>query len=185
MRNIHPNIEGIFKKYYKELCFISLHYVNNLEEAEDVVQEVFVKLISKNKFIEIQNYEAYLRIAVRNSSLRSLEKSQKNILLNEEYYNIEEDDISDEEINQLEMEARLYQQINKLPKTCQKAFLYCAIDGLTYQEAADKMDISINTVKTHIKKAYKILRESFGSMLLSMISSKTDKQKSYFRLFIS
>jgi RNA polymerase sigma-70 factor (ECF subfamily) len=145
-------IERVFKEYYKELCFISLHYVNNLTEAEDVVQELFVTILSKNKAGEIQNFEAYLRRAVRNASLRYLEKQKRTIPIANEVFNIKDENISEEEIKEIDREAELYRHINKLPDACKKVFLLCAIDGLKYQEAADKLEISVNTVKTQVKK---------------------------------
>jgi RNA polymerase sigma-70 factor (ECF subfamily) len=177
------NIETIFRKYYKELCFISLHYVNNLTEAEDVVQELFVTILSKNNVDEIQNFEAYLRRAVRNASLRYLEKRKNTIPIANEIFDMKDENLSDEEIKQIDHEAELYRHINELPDACKKVFLLCAIDGLKYQEAADKLGISVNTVKTQVKKAYKILRASFGSFLLTMLISKNKKAKSYQQLF--
>lgn len=169
------NIEKIFKEYYNELCFISLHYVNNLEEAEDVVQEVFVKILSQDKVKNIRNPKAYLRIAVRNTSIRYIERRKKTVQLEEEISDIPDVITSEDQAELMEKEAELYRHIKNLPEACRKVFLLCVIDGLKYYEASEKLNISVNTVKTHIRKAYKLLRESFGTIIMFMLPLKTKK----------
>lgn len=160
MNNTPHNIKDVFKKYYKELCFISLRYVKDLSESEDVVQDVFLKILSQNKFSKIKNPEAYLRIAVRNASIRSIEKSRRTIAFDPQSFLFLCDDSSEEITDYLNKEAELYRQIEKLPKVCREVFLMCGLDGLKYQDAADKLNVSINTIKTHMKKAYKNIRAS-------------------------
>ena len=69
---------------------------------------------------------------------------------------------------------RLRQSVEKLPRQTKVVFRMCFLDGKKYQETADALAISINTVKTHINKALRILREEYSdySLLLVILSSK-------------
>ncbi len=146
--------------------------MSNLDEAEDVVQDVFVKILSRNKLNEIKNPEAYLRIAVRNASIRSLEKKKKSLPIDEQ---LPDPSLSlSEETKKTEAkEIALLKQIEKLPEGCRKVFLLCGLDGLKYQEAADKLNLSVNTVKSQMQKAYKMLRESLGGFIMLLFAKKS------------
>ena len=68
----------------------------------------------------------------------------------------------------------LYRMINRLPDECRKIFLMAALDDMKYQEIADALQISVNTVKTQMKIALRFLREhlnkdSFSSILLFFV----------------
>jgi RNA polymerase sigma-70 factor (ECF subfamily) len=63
----------------------------------------------------------------------------------------------------------LQQSINNLPLGCKNVFELCALDGYKYSSAADHLGISVNTVKTQMKKAYKILRHDLKNYYLLIL----------------
>ncbi len=163
------HIELIFKENYKELCFLAHNYLADLDEAQDVVQDVFVKLLTtQNK--PITNYNAYLKTAVRNSCLKRLRDS-KLVLLQDIDSRFETDkyEFEQEEIKREEAQLKLYRAIEHLPPQCKKIFVLCVVEGMTYPKAAETLEVSANTIKTHIKRAYKMLRVSLSESQISYV----------------
>lgn len=169
-------VEVAFKKEYKQLCILSYYYLKDINEAKDVVQDIFVKIIEQNKAPELKNINSYLKTAVRNASLKRIKK--KNLLspIDDSYLFYHQNNTEEEEKIALQNKIELYKQIDLLPEQCKKVFLLCVVDNLKYQEAADTLKISVNTVKTQIKKAYKTLRSSLKDtkLLLFIFSKKSD-----------
>lgn len=155
-------IELIFKKEYKQLCILSYFYLKDIDEAEDVVQDIFVKIIEQNKYEELRNIKSYLKTAVRNASLKHIQKKKEVSLVNEYQLFYNQSFTEEQEKQALNNKLEIYKKLNLLPEQCKLVFLLCVIDGLKYKEAADFLNISVNTVKTQMKKAYKILRESLA-----------------------
>ncbi len=167
-------IEVIFKKNYKELCIISYYYLNDINEAKDVVQDIFVKMIEQNKSAEIKNIKGYLKTAVRNASLKRIQKKKFVLPIDEHHLFYHDGNTAEQEALALKSKINLYKQIDLLPKQCKKVFLLCVLDDYKYQETADILEISVNTVKTQMKKAFKILRSSLKDthLLLFLFSGK-------------
>jgi RNA polymerase sigma-70 factor (ECF subfamily) len=166
-------IENFFREYYTELCFLSYQYVNNVRDSEDVVQDVFVKIINQENYLNIENLSAYFRTAVRNASLKKVQRTKKLISLNDQMLDsLESGNIEDLESIHVEKWNFINERIDKLPPKCKKFFLLCALNGMKYQEAANSQNVSINTVKTQIKKAYKLLRKSVEEVNLFLLFYK-------------
>jgi RNA polymerase sigma-70 factor (ECF subfamily) len=160
--------EKLFKDNYSGLCRYANRYVKDMDSAEEVVQDMFVKLWEKREQIEIRGATLpYLMSAVRNSSLNWIK--HKNIVSN--YERDEQVKISidssqfEEEMADMEIESAIYNAMEKLPEQRKKVFQLSRIDGLKYQEIADKLGISIKTVEAQMGKALKQLRESLKDYL--------------------
>lgn len=107
----------------------------------------------------VQNLKAYMYQAVRNRSLSLIAGRQPQTdpaLLAA----MEEDTTEEERIIRSERDACLWTAIDHLPTERKKVFLLSKRDGLTYQEIADELGISIKTVEHQISKALKTLRET-------------------------
>ncbi|PXX22867.1 RNA polymerase sigma factor [Arenibacter sp. ARW7G5Y1] len=153
-------IEIIFKKHYKDLCLIAYNYLQDVSDAEDIVQEVFISILRNKKIGNIANVKSYLWQCVKNACINKLKREKKLYCLNEAY-TLDYNYISkEEEMICLENQLYLYQQIDLLPKQCKKIFLKCAINGDGYKQVSEDLEISVNAVKNQIKRAYKFLRES-------------------------
>jgi len=169
-------VESLFLENYKDLCIYAYYYLKDINEAEDVVQDIFVKIMEHGKIDEIENAKSYLKIAVKNASLKKIHVKRKD-RENEQFVSKDslfysEQNTEAQELEALKKKADLYKQIDMLPTQCRKIFLLCVLDGLKYKEAADILNISVNTVKTQIKKAFKILRNSLKSIYLALIFVK-------------
>lgn len=153
------SVEEIFKANYKELCVTAYYYLKDISEAEDLVQDIFVKIIEQHKVEQVNNMVGYLRAAVRNESLKRIKKRGQTQPIEENMLFYNETATEEENALALKKKIELYKQIEALPEQCKKVFLLSVVDDLKYQEVADTLNISINTVKTQMKKAFKTLRE--------------------------
>lgn len=148
--------EKIFKALYLPLGMYALKYVEDTDIAEDMVQEAFVKVwhhLSEGK--DIGNLKSYIYMAVRNECI--------NYLRIHKYTASEDDladvpDVSDDDIDTSERDARLWRAIDSLPDRCREIFLMSKRDGMSNEEIATELDISIKTVKNQMTKAYERLR---------------------------
>ena len=158
----------VFQQYYRPLCLYALHYLHDLDEAEDVVQDCFVRLLEAEKrdanssvsslsLLNPQNLKSFLYAAVRNACIDKLRR--KNPIVQ----NISPSDlsgvISDEQaVDSSSREAELWTAIELLPERCREIFLMSKRDGMTYREIAEELCLSEKTVEHQISKALKTLR---------------------------
>jgi RNA polymerase sigma factor, sigma-70 family len=151
--------EHSFKELYRPLCLSSLRITTCLDDAEDIVQQVFTEAWTKlQEGVVIDNLKAYLYSAVRNRSL-SLISQKINSLTTEQFADTE--DLSEEErVYEAERDARLWNAIEALPPARKEIFLLSKRDGLKYQEIADCLNLSVKTVENQIGKALKSLRDT-------------------------
>ncbi|MDY3267666.1 MAG: RNA polymerase sigma-70 factor [Phocaeicola sp.] len=148
-----------FIQHYRPLCLFALHYLKDIDNAEDIVQDCFTELWErKDNQTNIADIKPYLYTMVRN---RCIDVLRKESLID---CNIEPSDleglISDEECEERSYdEARMWTAIDSLPEKCREVFLLTKRDGMKYEEIADRMNISVNTVKNQMNKALKIIKE--------------------------
>lgn len=155
--------ETYYKDHYKEFFLASYKYVKKTALAEEIVNDVFLKIWEDAERIVIESsLKAYLYRAVINRSINALNKQKKEdqhqkelIILQQDHY-----DIKEMELN--ELKTQLYKAIDALPEQCKKVFIMSRFDGLKQQEIADKLGISIKTVKNHITHALKQISKSTG-----------------------
>lgn len=151
--------ERNFKSLYKPLCLFALRYTEQMDEAEDIVQQAFADLWDKNRGgISIGNLKAYLYQTVRNRSLSFL-STANSVEVTDRFPEIE-DTATDEQICDAERDAHLWDAIDRLPPERRKIFLLSKRDGLKYQEIAEELHLSVKTVENQMSKALKALRET-------------------------
>ena len=145
----------IFRHYYRPLCIYALHYLKDLDDAEDTVQDCFVRLLEMED--EPENCRAWLYTAVRNHCIDQLRKSKgaETDILPEDL----EGTISDDEAQERSVhEAELWAAIDALPARCREIFLLSKRDGLSYSDISQRLGLSEKTVEHQISKALKRLR---------------------------
>lgn len=148
-------IDLIFQQYYRPLCLYATHYLHDIDEAEDVVQDCFVKLISRN--IMPENIKAFLYTSVRNASIDRLRRQSPidtEISPTDLCVVISDDQAQESSFR----EAKLWTAIELLPERCREIFLMSKRDGMTYREIAEELNLSEKTVEYQISKALKTLR---------------------------
>ncbi|MCF4102213.1 sigma-70 family RNA polymerase sigma factor [Gillisia sp. M10.2A] len=161
MASDQKTLKSFFDKHYKPLCALSYSYVKDFDQSQDIVQDVFLRIMEKGNYAAIDNFEAYLKTCVYHDSLRYLKEAKKKIeLLEEEQAASLVWDASDTDQFDENDILLLFNEIRKLPPGVRKVFELCAIEGLKYSQAANQLELSVNTVKTQMKKAYSQLRKS-------------------------
>lgn len=152
------DIETLFKKNYNSLCLSATHYVNDIDVAEDIVMDCFVKYYEKSKGCVILNPLRYLYQMTRFASIDYL-RAKGDISID-----IDNLEISDSEFysakERSDREARLWKAIDSLSPTCRKVFLMSKQEGLKNKDIAEELNISVKTVEAHITKAFSKLRGS-------------------------
>lgn len=148
-------LEELFLKHYQEWCLLSFSYVRDLDDSKDVVQSIFIKLLEKEFKEPIRDVKKYIGTAIRNESLKKVKKNQRAFSLMN--YSLEVPSFENELIRS-EISQTLFKEIEALPEQNKKVFELCVLEGIKYEGAAEIMGITVNTVKYHLKKTFKILR---------------------------
>ncbi|WP_018338901.1 RNA polymerase sigma-70 factor [Butyricimonas synergistica] len=157
--------EQIFKEFSKPMFLYALSFVTAEEEAEDVVQEVFVNFWKDKTYQKVRNevMKTYLFRSVKNNCLNRLKKKDvqrgRLDLLREEVVEEEMMKLNDALIQEVESE------IDRLPEQTREIIRGVFFREMKYQEVADLLGISINTVKTLLKNGIKHLRERFAERM--------------------
>jgi RNA polymerase sigma-70 factor (family 1) len=161
--------QHLFRQFYDPLCFFARGITETRQEAEDIVQEAFVQLWSRRQgFNSFRAIKAFLYLAVKNSS-RNLYKHKKV----EQKYQLgqkeaPQDNALMERIIEAEVLGEVYKALQKLPEGCRKVINLSYFKGLSNQEVAAHLNVSINTVKTQKLRALKMLRLSFRHVFLEV-----------------
>lgn len=163
----------IYQRYHKLLYVVAYKYLKNDCSAKDSVQQIFYRLWeSRSVLIINMNLRNYLYTMLKNHLLNEIRNNymamEKNYELAQEKVEYE-DDLLDN-IEKKEIEEQLYQAINGLPEQKKQVCLYKLRGNLSNLEIANKMGISVPTVKTHYAQAVKMLREHFNKLLFMIYS---------------
>jgi len=164
--------EDVFLLYFKTLTVFAKKFVNDLQVAEDLVQEVLVKLYETRNTIQFHtSLKAFLFQSVRNKCidhLRSI-KSKSDHHDHIKQVNYEEQFDFNDTMIQAELEEKIYNAINELPTQCQQVFKMSRLEGKKNQEIADTLKISKRTVETQVSNALKRLRKDVFQYLKVLI----------------
>ena len=153
------NFDDLFRYNYRPLCLYALHYLQDVDQSEDIVQESYAALWEKlQEGAHILNRKSYLYMMVRNRCLDHLRKKgipTESLKPCDTYGIIDDDDAQERS----QTEARLWTAIDSLPEKCREVFIMSKRDGLKYEEIAEELNLSVNTVRNQISKALKVLKE--------------------------
>lgn len=158
VKNAH---ERVFKKYYRALALKAFLILEDEMEAEDLVQNLFVAMWQKEHYHSVKtSLKSYLFRSVHNQCLMALRK-RKSTQRQLEVYSRSLEPATEES---LDVSENIYEQqiqvvFNELPLQRQRAFKLVHLDNKKYQEAADEMGVSINSIKTHLKLAVRVLQK--------------------------
>lgn len=160
--NLTNDIEfrQIFDDYYVPLCMFSNHYVENSAIAADIVQECFLKLWQlRSDFFYLHQVKSFLYTTVRNKSLNELEHSKIVSEYAQKLLEKSSDNFYQEHVIEEDVYQKLSNAINQLPDQM-RAIMNLALEEMSNKEIAEQLGISIETVRTLKKIAYRKLRES-------------------------
>ncbi|MFC2152217.1 RNA polymerase sigma-70 factor [Bacteroidota bacterium] len=165
-------IKQLFDELFHQLALSAYRYVNDYGQAEEIVQDVFVKVWQNfDELKEIKDLKGYLFRAVQNSSLNFLKhlKVRQKFIEDSEVLNISMEKSHEETISEEETKIRIHQAVNKLPDNWREAFVLSKYNKLKYHEIAEDMNISQKTVEKYISKALQFLRIELKDLILVSI----------------
>ncbi|WP_297902893.1 RNA polymerase sigma-70 factor [uncultured Parabacteroides sp.] len=162
----------IYERYHKLLYVLAYKYLKSTYSSEDAVQQVFLKLWETRSLLMVNvNLRNYLYTMLKNHVLNEIRNNNSAV---EKNYEIVQStpEYEDEllvKIEEQDMMSHFYQEIDHLPEQKRQVCLYKLKGNLSNQEIADKMNISVPTVKTHYAQAIKILRTRFERLFLFLL----------------
>ncbi|MEO2070415.1 MAG: RNA polymerase sigma-70 factor [Zunongwangia sp.] len=161
---------SLVEKYHQNLCAYAISLTHDKDTAEDVVQNVFIRIWKKRKSLDkIKNFDGYLYQSVHNEFIDFLRK-EKTLLTHQGNYIESLNRLTQEEdFDLVHLTKMISKEINNLPDRCKEIFLLSRKEGLMNKEIAEYLDISIKTVEFNISKAFKTLREKLGKDLHTLL----------------
>lgn len=160
-------LQLLFKRFYRPLCVYALKFLDDMQVAEDLVQDIFIHFWEDKKYNSVQgSFKNYLFISVRNRSINYL--SSKKVV-NTDYLETLKKEFTFHQFEEDELEEKkkkLYHEIAKLPPQSQKVLRMIVFERKKYKEVAEELDVSLNTIKTHFSRALKYLRSVMGILLM-------------------
>lgn len=147
----------LYTRYAKEMLTLSYRITNNLDDAEDVIQESFLSSFHKiNQLKDPKYYSFWLKRIVLNNSLK--------VVKNKIYLKpIDEEDIEDVQEEDKWYESIKFETINKtiqnLPNGCREILTLYLLDEFKHKEIAEILNISVSTSKSQYRYALKLLKE--------------------------
>jgi RNA polymerase sigma-70 factor, ECF subfamily len=165
----HKEFQEVYLKFFNGLANYAFSILNNREAARDVVQDVFLDLWKKRLDLVIKtSLDAYLVRAVKFKSIDFIRKAKTQqqyvadvvTSVSESQYDFDEND------EDSELKKKLSFAIAQLPPKCRQAFLLSRVNGYTYKEIAQEMQISVKTVENQISRAFKLLRQKLSGLML-------------------
>lgn len=155
--------EQLFRKYYKSLHMEAYYLLKDETEAEDQVQLLFIEIWDKQLYHSIHHsVRSYLHTAIRNNCLSFIEKGKNNYKRFNAYVNTLDGKTHENTVEAKEVQTKLNRVLNELPDQRMRAFSLVYLENKKYREAAEEMGITINSVKTHLKLALKIIQQKFA-----------------------
>ncbi|AWW32126.1 RNA polymerase sigma-70 factor [Echinicola strongylocentroti] len=163
--------ETSFNSHFQALYAYACMLVKDEDEAEEIVQTVFLKIWEKRESIAItSSLKAYLYQMVYRDSMnhirhQKVKQKHQDITLHQ----INDNGLQMDEGQDHELMDALKKALQGLPEKCRKVFLLSRYETLKYQEIADRLGISVKTVETHMGKALKHLRVELADFLPLLI----------------
>ncbi|PWG82433.1 RNA polymerase sigma-70 factor [Pararcticibacter amylolyticus] len=165
--------EYVYKKYHKMMFRYSYSMLRDADEAEEVVQTVFLRVLERrgDMMVSVNSLAAYLMRSVRNQGMNviSRKKLERKHLENnypqEEAVNVH----GAERLREKDIEREYRKALNDLPVHCRTIFHLSRVEELTYREIAGRLNISVKTVETQMGRALKKLRVRLAEFLIVII----------------
>lgn len=149
---------ALFDKFAPKMLSVCMRYVRNMDEAEDALQDAFVKVFQKiGEFKMEGSLEGWIRRIMVNTALDALRRNKKqlgDVQLDDVSYKVSFSDYSfdDMDVN------HLLKMIDQLPDGYRVVFNMFAIEGYSHKEIADTLGVTENTSKSQYSRARAFLR---------------------------
>lgn len=164
---MEESFDSLFRQFYAPMVLYADSRLNNREQAEDVVQDVFSKLLESDFSIaDTQKIRNYLFTVLKNKIIDIFRYNQRH--QQGELQDSPSDESIEESMFEIELYERLYEEVKTLPVKISEA-MQLRMQGYDDHEIAEMQNINYNTVRSRIHKGIKLLRGKFDKNLLYSI----------------
>ncbi|MNK97819.1 ECF RNA polymerase sigma factor SigW [compost metagenome] len=167
----HLAFAEIYNRYWKTLFAIASHKLKAFEDAEEVVQNIFVALWNRRTNLYVTStLSAYLAVSVKYRVIKMLDKQY-----NQQKYvdslgsQLLIDDSTEDWLNFLELKKRLEKLVADLPDKCQLVYKMSRESGMSHKQIAAELNISEKTVEARLGKAMRTLRAGLRHFQMSLL----------------
>ncbi|WP_337965903.1 RNA polymerase sigma-70 factor [uncultured Flavobacterium sp.] len=157
--------------YHHKLCVYANSLVKNVYSAEDIVQNVFIKVWEQRTRLKTNHaIKSFLYKLVYNEFIDLYRKNQSLFSLEKSYYDALNSIVLEDDSESLQHVINaVNKEIQNLPPKCKEVFILSKKEGLTNIEIAEHLDVSIKTVEAQITKAFSILRSSLDEKIKNFL----------------
>lgn len=156
----HDAFRQLFVRYYPKVRYFILGLIKTEAEAEDLTQDVFVKLwTNRQRFSDVKTFGAYLYVLAKNTTFNYIESRQiRQIGLEGQPLTEEEQTTPHEDLVAKDLQLLIDMVVDSMPMQRKTVFRLSRHAGLTNDEIAERLQISKKTVENHLNLALKELR---------------------------
>jgi len=165
--------EYYFNKYFLQLSVFAFPWVGSEEIAKDIVQDAFIVLMGRQDLLEKEEpvIKSFLYSSVKNLAMNI---KRRNIVFDRvrNQFNTDrpdDNDVLDNLIN-AELIGALHRELDELPEGCQRICRLIYLEGMKYEEVAQELNVSVNTVKTQRMRAINLLKRKFLNIFFTFFT---------------
>ncbi|WKL49345.1 RNA polymerase sigma-70 factor [Flavobacterium pectinovorum] len=167
--------------YHHKLCVYANSLVKNIYSAEDIVQNVFIKVWEQRTRLKSDHaLKSFLYKLVYNEFIDLYRKNQSLFSLEKSYYDALNSIVFEDDSESFQRVLNVVnKEIQNLPPKCKEVFILSKKEGLTNIEIAEHLDVSVKTVEAQITKAFSILRTSLEEKVKNVLFLLFGKKKKF------
>ena len=154
----------IYKRYWDRMYIVAYNKLGNTEDAEEIIQDIFLDLWKRRKTLEIsKTLEGYLATAVKYKVINWM--AVKNRIIREELNDAHENILFTQPgwIDFADFQKQLTDTVERLPEKCRLVFKLSRSEGLSHKEIASRLGIAKKTVESHLSRALSSLRSALNN----------------------
>mgnify|MGYP001254067187 CR=1 FL=1 len=165
-KNDEAAFSELYDRFWKKMFAVAYNRLKEVQDAEDIVHDVFVRLWANRQKLEIGELENYLATAVKYGVLSKIKKRarEKKYLKTETSLSVVESS-SETKVHYRQILELVRTEVEKLPERCRLIFKYSRDEGMPVKQIAAKLSISPKTVENQINKALRQLKTATRSIM--------------------
>jgi RNA polymerase sigma-70 factor (ECF subfamily) len=155
-----PSYSVIYDRYWKKIYATALHYLRSPEWAQDLVQDIFLKIwIKRTTLAEVDDFESFLFIVARNELVSAIRKKVEACPLQEQIEPMATSELPDNAVSLKQTEQFLADAIARLPPQQKLVFTLTRQRGLSHEAIARQLGLNTRTVNNHATRAILSIRQ--------------------------
>ena len=166
--------EEIVRRYKDQLINFAYRYLNDFDDAEDVVQETFMRVFRKKKaYKNVAKFSTWIYTITGNLAKTELRRRRRRKILSLSNLGYEDKDFElkdikkgpEESVDEIIQDGVIQQAINSLPEKFREAIIFRDIQELSYEEISTIVKIPLGTVKSRVNRGRLKLQEKLAEYI--------------------